>query len=107
MVFHLFGEFENPESMVLTEKDYIDYAIYLSMTAGEGEEKATLPHCIRRCFNGSSPLFLGYRLEDISFIIIFKIFLKLMSKLLGKGRAFQVHLPNIDTIDKKNLSKNI
>ena len=76
------------------------------MTAGEGEDNVTLPHSIRRCFTRSSPLFLGYRLEDIRFIIIFKIFLKLMSKHQGKGRAFQVHFPNIDIIDKKEAVKN-
>jgi hypothetical protein len=102
LVFHLLGDIEEPPSMVLTEKDYIDFAIYLSKTGDRG----TLPNSIRQTLTDSTLMFVGYRLEDISFLIVFEGFIKLMSSLESKSIAVQVQMPSeIDEKKKKDIQK--
>jgi hypothetical protein len=101
LVFHLLGDIDMPASMVLTEKDYIDFAIYLSKMG----DRYTLPHSIRQNLPNSTLLFLGYRLEDIRFIIVFQVFIKLMSSLQSKSIAVQVQLPS--KIESETQKKTI
>jgi len=99
LVFHILGHIENPASMVLTVKDYIDFAIYLSKKA----ERDTLPHSVRQNLPKSTLMFMGYRLEDVSFLIIFQAFIKLMSLFdMSESIAVQVQLPTNTNLDKKN-----
>jgi SIR2-like domain len=100
LVFHLLGDIDIPQSMVLTEKDYIDFAIYLSKMG----DRYTLPHSIRQNLSNSTLLFVGYRLEDIRFIIVFEGFIKLMSSLQSKSIAVQVQLPSkIESESQKKI----
>lgn len=100
LVFHLLGDMEEPASIVLTEKDYIDFAIYLSKMG----DKYTLPTSIRQSLSGSTLLFIGYRLEDLSFLIVFEGFIKLMSSLRNTNIAVQVQIPpRIDPIKEKDI----
>jgi hypothetical protein len=101
LVFHLLGDIDIPTSMVLTEKDYIDFAIYLSKMG----DRYTLPHSIRQNLPNSTLLFVGYRLEDIRFIIVFEGFIKLMSSLQSKSIAVQVQLPS--KIESESQKKTI
>jgi hypothetical protein len=64
LVFHLHGRVGVPESLVLTEDDYLDFLVAVS------REPELLPHHIRRALAGSSLLFLGYRLADWDFRVI-------------------------------------
>jgi hypothetical protein len=100
LVFHLLGDIDTPSSMVLTEKDYIDFAIYLSKMG----DRYTLPHSIRQTLSSSTLLFIGYKLEDISFLIVFQGFIKLMSSRQPTSVAVQVQLPpEIDPDKKKTI----
>jgi hypothetical protein len=99
LVFHLLGDIDSPTSMVLTEKDYIDFAIYLSKMG----DRYTLPHSIRQNLSNSTLLFVGYSVEDIRFIIVFQGFIKLMSSLESKSIAVQVQLPPQILPGKKKL----
>jgi hypothetical protein len=102
LVFHLLGDIDTPRYMVLTEKDYIDFVIYLSKMG----DRYTLPHSIRQTLSNSTLLFIGYRLEDISFLIVFEGFIKLMSPLEGKSIAVQVQMSSkIDPEQKKIIRK--
>jgi hypothetical protein len=103
LVFHLLGHIDNPTSMVLTIKDYIDFAIYLSKKG----EKDTLPHSIRQNLPKSTLLFIGYRLEDLSFLIVFEGFIKLMSSFeMSESIAVQVQMPpNIESEKKNAIQK--
>lgn len=97
LVFHVLGDIDTPTSMVLTEKDYIDFVIYLSRVRDK-----YMPHSIRQTLPRSTLLFVGYRLEDISFLIVFQGFIKLMSSLEGKSIAVQVQMSSkIDPQQKK------
>ena len=68
LVYHLHGDIDHPESMVLTEKDYIDFVIFLNR---ESETKV-LPLGIRKKINAVELLFVGYSLYDLGFSVIFQ-----------------------------------
>jgi hypothetical protein len=64
VVFHLHGHFDVPESLVLTEDDYLDFLVAVSRDEG------LLPHQIQKALAGASLLFLGYRLADWNFRVL-------------------------------------
>jgi hypothetical protein len=68
LVYHLHGDIDIPQSMILTENDYIDFLVTLS----KGYEDSVVPPIIRRTFVDTILLFIGYSLEDINFRIIFR-----------------------------------
>jgi len=77
LVYHIHGDIEIPESMVLTERDYFEFVINLN----KGDEKDIIPALIRRELATSSLLFIGYSLEDINFRAIFQGFLSFLRSL--------------------------
>lgn len=64
IVFHLHGRLGMPESLVLTEDDYLDFLVTLS------ERPDTLPHQIRGALSSSSLVFVGYSLADWDFRVL-------------------------------------
>lgn len=65
VVFHLHGHDDVPESLVLTEDDYLDFLVNVSRAR-------VLPPQIEQALTGASLLFVGYRLADINFRVIFR-----------------------------------
>ncbi len=76
LVFHLFGRFEEPSSLVLTEDDYFDFLI------GITSKKDLIPGAVRRALADTALLFLGFRMDDWNFRVLFR---SLMSQE-GRGR---------------------
>jgi hypothetical protein len=70
LVYHLFGHLRMPESVVLTEDNYFDYLINVS------EDKDRIPLLVRRAFADRGLLFLGFRLEEWDFRILFRSIMK-------------------------------
>jgi hypothetical protein len=66
VVFHLHGHNEVPESLVLTQDDYLDFLVNIS------RDVALLPPRIQKAMAGTSLLFIGYSLEDWSFRVLFR-----------------------------------
>jgi hypothetical protein len=66
IVFHLHGNMECRESMVLTEDDYLDFLIKI------GKDDALLPPRIEEAFTSTSLLFVGYSLSDWNFRVLFR-----------------------------------
>ncbi len=66
VVFHLHGTWDKPESMVLTEDDYLEFVVNLT------RYKDLLPAPIQGAFAGTSLLFVGYSLQDWTFKVLFK-----------------------------------
>lgn len=64
LVFHLHGTNQYPESLVLTEDDYLDFLVNVS------RDPQILPPRIQRALTNGSMLFIGYRLKDINFRVI-------------------------------------
>lgn len=64
LVYHLHGWLRAPESLVLTEDDYLDFLVAIS------RDPTLLPHPVQRALAGTSLLFIGYRLADWDFRVI-------------------------------------
>jgi hypothetical protein len=66
VVFHLHGHIGLQESIVLTEDDYLDFLVNVS------RDEDILPARIQEAMAGTSLLFLGYRLNDWNFRVLFR-----------------------------------
>jgi hypothetical protein len=66
IVYHLHGHHGTPESLVLTEDDYIDFLVRVS---GDPD---LLPPVIRKSLRSRMLLFVGYSLADWTFRVIFR-----------------------------------
>jgi hypothetical protein len=66
VVFHLHGHDKVPESLVLTEDDYLDFLVNIS------RDQALLPPRIQEALTGASLLFIGYSLADWDFRVLFR-----------------------------------
>lgn len=64
LVFHLHGRLDVPESIVLTEDDYLDFLVSVS------RDQQLLPPQIQRSLSNTSLLFMGYRLADWDFRVL-------------------------------------
>jgi len=66
LVFHLFGTGDEPDSLVLTEDDYFDFLI------GVSTNKDLIPIAVRQALADTALLFLGFRLDDWNFRVLFR-----------------------------------
>jgi hypothetical protein len=67
VVLHLFGTDQDPESMVLTEDDHLDYLARISH-----DQENFLPASVNALLAKNTLLFLGYRLEDLDLKVILR-----------------------------------
>jgi CHAT domain/SIR2-like domain len=66
LVYHLFGHQARRRSMVITEDDYFDFLI------GITKNKDLVPLKVRRSYADSSLMFLGFRLDEWDFRVLFR-----------------------------------
>ena len=69
-VYHVFGTFEEDDSLVLTEDDFFDYLIATSTYK-------LMPGVVASSLVQSSLLFLGFRLDDWTFRVLFRMIMAL------------------------------
>ena len=67
LVYHLFGLFTQPDSLVITEDNYFDFLI------GATSNKALIPSVVRAALVNSALMILGFQLDDWSFRSLFRI----------------------------------
>ena len=67
LVFHLHGYDKEPDSLVLTEDDYLKFMINFARDA------ALLPTTVQDAIAASTLLFIGYRLADWNFRMLFQM----------------------------------
>ncbi|WP_298819956.1 CHAT domain-containing protein [Chloroflexus sp.] len=84
LIFHLFGSFDQLETLVLTEDDYFDFLINISA------ERERVPAIVRDALADSALLFLGFELEDISFRALFHSLIKPLRGGSRRRRYVQV-----------------
>ncbi|TQN42912.1 SIR2-like protein [Blastococcus colisei] len=65
LVFHIFGSLQHPGSIVLSEDNYFEF---LRTT---GRDPDAIPELVRSAFADSALLFLGFRMEDWDFRVLF------------------------------------
>jgi SIR2-like domain len=66
IVYHLHGHHDVPESLVLTEDDYIEFLVQAS------KNNNLLPPPIREALSSRLLLFIGYSLHDWTFRVLFR-----------------------------------
>jgi hypothetical protein len=66
LVYHLFGHLTRQRSLVLTEDDYFDFLI------GVTRDRDLVPPLVRRAFADSALMFLGFRLDEWDFRVLFR-----------------------------------
>jgi hypothetical protein len=71
LIYYLFGHFDDPRSLVLTEDNYIDHLIGLTLN------RERLPKSLTSALVDSALLFLGFRFDDWSFRVLFRTILRL------------------------------
>jgi hypothetical protein len=76
LVYYLFGQVQEPDSLVLTEDDYFNYLI------GVTKDRDLIPGVVRRALADTALLFLGFRLDEWDFRVLFR---SIMSQE-GRGR---------------------
>jgi hypothetical protein len=88
LVYHLFGRMDDPDSLVLTEDDYFDW-----LTAWIAKQ-TLVPEVVAKRLTNRSLLFLGYRLDDLEFRVVFQCIKSFpaSSSLLGRNKHVGVQL---------------
>lgn len=66
LVYHLFGNSREPDSLVVTEDDYFDFLI------GVSANKDLIPISVREALADTGLLFLGFKIDDWSFRVLFR-----------------------------------
>jgi hypothetical protein len=85
VVYHLFGHVQVPESIVLTEDEYLDFLVNIS------RDQNIIPRRIQKALVNTSLLFLGYDLNDWRFRILFRGLIASLERSLRRTRiAVQV-----------------
>jgi hypothetical protein len=82
LVYHLHGHARWPSSLVLTEEDYLDFLITAAETSQHHSD--FLRPDIRTALAGSSLLFIGYRLSDWTFRVLFRGLMRNIKANLGR-----------------------
>jgi hypothetical protein len=83
LVYQLFGQLKQSDSIVLTEDDYFDYLI------GATSNKEGIPSLVRRALADTALLFVGFRMEDWNFRVLFR---SIMSQQGGGRRRRYAHV---------------
>ena len=83
LVYHLFGCVAQPDSLVLTEDDYFEFLLKFKMNQRQ------IPSAVLRGLTDKALLFLGFRLDDWNFRVLFR---SIMSQEGGRRRNRFAHI---------------
>lgn len=86
IVYHLHGHHDTPESLVLTEDDYIDFLVRVS------RDDHLLPAVVQKALRSKMLLFIGFSLADWTFRVIFQGLIATRPPLGGHSHV-SVQLP--------------
>jgi hypothetical protein len=84
VVFHLHGHAGIPQSLVLAEDDYFDVLAQIS------KDRGILPLRIQRALSGASLLFVGYRMADWDFRVLFRSLVSSLASIRPSHIAVQI-----------------
>ena len=87
VVFHLHGHVPIAESLVLTEDDYMDFLVNISV------DPDLIPAPIARALTGSSLLFIGYRITDWNFRVLLRSFDRLAESSVSRLNVAVMRAP--------------
>lgn len=95
LVYHLHGHYQDMNSLVLTEDDYLDFLVQISA------DPTLISDQIQKAMSNTTLLFVGYSLQDWNFRVLFRSFVT--SRERGMRRdSIAVQLPPSKPDDDDN-----
>ena len=91
LVYHLHGSWSKPQSLVLTQRDYLEFLVNVSVARGDGGRRL-LPPPVLTALTNKPLLFLGYSLQDWTFLVLFVGLLRNIPDI-HQRRSISVQLP--------------
>jgi hypothetical protein len=89
LVYHLFGLEDYPQTLVLSEDDYIDFLT--SMVEDTNNLNPVVPLSLRKAIGESHLVLLGYRLPDWDFRVLFRFIVKFrIERFSPRGMLIQL-----------------
>lgn len=101
LVYHLFGLEDYPQTLVLSEDDYVNFLI--SVMQDTNTLNPVIPLNLRRALGESHIILLGYRLSDWDFRVLFRLVQQYRKdEFSPRGMVIQLkkHEKRIDDVDK-------
>jgi CHAT domain/SIR2-like domain len=95
LVYHLFGHLAHPDTVALTYDDYDDFLI------GVTSNRDLIPAVVRRALNDSALLFLGYRIDQVDFRVLFRTLMRQQGR--GRRRRYAHVAVQIDPEESTTL----
>ena len=92
LVYHLHGSLEHPQSIVVTEDDYLEFVTSLAA------DRAILPPSIQAALTTKPLLFIGYGLRDATFRQLFKGLLSAVPEINRRSHVSVQRRPRDDGI---------
>jgi len=99
VVYHLHGFLEEPESLVLTEDDYLDFLVNVSKDAD------IIPSAIQESLAKTSLLFIGYKLADVNFRVLLRGIIGYLEKSLTRSHISVQLMPGGDSVSQNEKDK--
>jgi hypothetical protein len=95
LVYHLFGHLAHPDTVALTTEDYDDFLI------GVTSNRDLIPAVVRRALSDSALLFLGYRIDQVDFRVLFRSLMRQQGR--GRRRRYAHVAVQIDPEESTTL----
>ncbi|GAA2596281.1 SIR2 family protein [Actinomadura fulvescens] len=70
LVYHLHGSWSKPHSLVLTERDYLEFLVNVA-AAKNNDDRRLVPGPVLTALTSRPLLFIGYSLRDLTFLVLF------------------------------------
>jgi hypothetical protein len=99
LVFHLHGHTDTPESLVLTEDDYLEFLVRIS------KDENLIPPRIQQACAGTTLLFLGYKLADWDFRVLFRTLNSYLARSVRNAHVSVQLLPVRDETPDEQRAK--
>lgn len=94
-IFHLHGHMRTPNSILLTEDDYIDFTVSLARRIEKRDP--VIPFFARQALGNTNLLFVGYSLEDWNFRVLMRYLMRQQGVLQhDRYNSISVQLANPD-----------
>ena len=88
VVYHLYGLEEYPQTLVLSEDDYINFLISIAGDTDNSHPK--IPHYLRGAVGESQLVLIGFRLSDWEFRVLFRLMMNFRTVFSPRGMLIQL-----------------
>jgi len=88
VVYHLYGLEDYPQTLVLSEDDFMDFLV--NVLQDTNKQNPIIPLKLRQALVESPLLLLGYQLRDWDFRVLFRFILKCQKALSPRGMVIQL-----------------